>query len=568
MKQIKKTITILATLLLIVTMVTGLLPADFVNAATSRLSVSDKRLWLNGAGSFEVTISERTSNDILSVWVADEEALDITVGEWNGDTCTVDLTANKSGILRVIVTAAGTQKTVKVYATPLHDMTSEEIYDYAHDTVVEIETYDRKGNLYMGAGFFIGDGLVLTNHHVVEAAKTIKITDYNGKEYTAKSVLGFDKEKDLILIQVSKTNTAALNIAESVKGGQRIYSYGSPLCITGTFTQGMIANPHVEIDGNNYVQLAMPSGVGSGGGPIMDTQGRVVGVMCLVVNGAQNMSFAVDYATIREFLGELNDDTAMSMKKFYKTTKGQTKESNFYDIIGSSVSDNNAVVYTSLFSESTSKDIYEQAHDAMVAIVGDIYVLYEDGSVKLEERTIGSGFFIGLDTIVTNHHVLAVQGVRDLRAKDYNGHTYLFTSVSSIAAYDLGIATVTCMDGLDHHTSLDVWPGYIPAGGETVYAFGNPGGYLCTFADGVVACPTRTLSDLQCAVLGYSTDLRFINFTAPITKGSSGGPLLNKYGKVIGVNTVTIDEIEENNYAVQIDQLSKLGKLGKAGTGN
>lgn len=555
----KRVLSVFTAIVLALAIVIGVMPAEAASASTDRLSVSAERLWLDGPGKLMIKVKDHTKADKVTMWTADETAVDIEMGKWKDDSCEVTLTPKKNGLIRLIVSLDNEQTTVKLYMTRLHDMTSEEVYQFAHDAVVEIETYDRENNLYIGSGFFVGDGMVLTNHHVVEAAKSIKITDYNGKTYKLKKVLGYDETKDLILFQVSKTNSAAFNIAEDAKGGQRIYSFGSPLCITGTFAQGMVANPHVEMYETDFVQLAMPSGIGSGGGPVIDEQGRVIGVMCRVVTGAQNMSFAVDYAEITTFMNRLTSKDAISMKKFYKTTKGKTKASNFYDIIGSTTEDNSAIIYTGLFEEKSSTDIYADAHDAMVAIVGDAFVLYPDYSLKYEEVTVGSGFFISKDTIVTNEHVLTSYA-QNLRAEDYNGHTYYFESQKKSMQYDLGVVQVYCEDGLDEHTSLEVWPGYIPAGGETVYTFGNPEGFLCTFSDGVVAASTRTFSALQRAGKGYAEDLRFINFTAPIAPGSSGGPLINKYGKVIGVNSIMVTDTEGNNYAIQIDQISKIDK--------
>lgn len=558
MKHMKRIFTTFTAIILAVALVLGIMPAESASAATDgRLSVSAARLWINGPGKLEITLKDRTGADTLEVRASDNTAVDIEVGAWDGDTCEVKLTPNRNAQIKLYVEAAGEKITVKVYLHVCRDLTSEQIYQYAHDAVVEIETYDREGNLYIGAGFFVGDGMVLTNHHVVEAAKSIKITDYNGKKYTLKKVLGYDEVKDLILFQVSKTNTSAFNIAKNAVGGERIYSFGSPLCITGTFAQGMVANPHVEMYETDFVQLAMPSGIGSGGGPIIDEQGFVVGVMCRVVTSAQNMSFAVDYNEITAFMERLTADDAISMKKFYRTTRGKTKESNFHNIIEGTSEDSSSLIYTGMLEEKNSKEIYADAHDAMVAIVGDGYVLYEDNTIGYEEVTIGSGFFISADTIVTNEHVM-VSYIDNLRAVDYNGHTYMITKQKKSMEYDLAILEVVCEDGLDKHTSLEVWPGYIPSGGETVYTFGNPAGFLCTFADGVVAASTRTFTAFQRSDKGYADDLRFIHFTAPISPGSSGGPLINKYGKVIGVNSIMVIDTEGNNYAIQIDQLSKL----------
>ena len=97
---------------------------------------------------------------------------------------------------------------------------------------------------------------------------------------------------------------------------------------------------------------------------------------------------------------------------------------------------------------------------------------------------------------------------------------------------------------------LETAAGYRPAVGETVYGMGSPAGYKCTFSEGIVIMSTRKYA-LE------NTKMDFINISVPITQGSSGGPLINKYGQVIGINSRIINVTVNSNLAVPIKYVSE-----------
>lgn len=545
-------------ILAVFTILIGLLPINEAQAASARLSAETSRLWLNGPGTLKITLKKHAEGEELTAKAKSSTSVKIEIGEWDGDVCTIKLTPKKTKNTTLTVTAAGETVKVKLYMTKLGTKASEDIYTYARDAVVEIDTRDSVGARYVGTGFFIGDGLVLTNQHIVASAQSIRIADYNDKEYAIKKILAYDEVRDLILFQVEKTNTAALCLADSVRGGERIYSFGNPVCMTCTYVSGVVANPSAEVSGYdyNFIQLAMPSGIGSGGGPILNTKGQLLGIMTLTVTSAQNMSFAVNYDIIGEFLDEMDQkDTSMSLKKLYSMNAGKKKDTNDYDIAGERSDVSNAISYANAFPELDSADIYDLAHDAVVVFYYEREYKDDNGKLVKEDYNLGSGFFINENAVVTNAHVVDLRSQVNLKIKDYNDNRYTISTVNEKSTYDLAVVTVK---GSGKHSALKLLSGYLPAVGETVYTFGNPAGYLCTFADGVVAMTTRTFSEETGESMGFAPDLRFINITAPITPGSSGGPLINKFGYVIGVNAVTLNVTEDNNFAIQIDQLSKI----------
>ena len=160
----------------------------------------------------------------------------------------------------------------------------------------------------------------------------------------------------------------------------------------------------------------------------------------------------------------------------------------------------------------------------------------------------GSGFFVRENLIATNFHVIegATQGTAKLVGK-YTTH-----AIEGITATDktndLALLKVTTsgIKPLPLGMSSDVKIG------EMVYVAGNPKGLEGTFSDGIVSNKRG----------GYTNER--LQMTAPISPGSSGGPVLNRKGKVIGVSFMTIEGGQNLNFAIPSRYLGVL--LARSGT--
>ncbi len=166
----------------------------------------------------------------------------------------------------------------------------------------------------------------------------------------------------------------------------------------------------------------------------------------------------------------------------------------------------------------------------------------------------GSGFVVRSDgVIVTNYHVMDGATVALV---EVGGQVY--EDIQVLAAneeWDLAILKVNAsnLTALPLSGSIDD-----VRLGEQVIAMGNPEGLKRTVSDGIISTVYRRLE-------GFDYD--HIQTTAPISKGSSGGPLLNMRGEVIGVNTLTYLTGQNLNFAVPIDLLhSLMNDLGEAQT--
>jgi hypothetical protein len=155
----------------------------------------------------------------------------------------------------------------------------------------------------------------------------------------------------------------------------------------------------------------------------------------------------------------------------------------------------------------------------------------------------GSGFFIDANgTIVTSYHVIEYANAIDVDMPD--GSKYTVTSIISFdEMLDLAILKIDTTAAPALTVSQDA-----PIVGEPVYANGSALGKLDgTFTSGTISSTSREVNGISC-----------IQMDAAISSGNSGGPLVNRYGEVIGVNAMSYNGGENLNLAVKIDNLDHL----------
>ncbi len=182
----------------------------------------------------------------------------------------------------------------------------------------------------------------------------------------------------------------------------------------------------------------------------------------------------------------------------------------------------------------TAKEIAEKALSATV------YLEMTDRNGKT--LGFGSGFFVGQNQIATNFHVIdgAAKGTAKLVGKSTR---YTIEGISATdRKNDIAILKVTALRG----EPLPLGDSDTVKIGETVYVAGNPIGLEGTFSDGIIS-----------GIRERYTRKR-LQMTAPISQGSSGGPVLNGNGEVIGVSFMTIEGGQNLNFAIPSSYLNAL----------
>lgn len=173
----------------------------------------------------------------------------------------------------------------------------QELYKKCASAVFYLERYNSEGALMgIGSGFFItADGLAVTNYHVISGASSAIITASDGRTYQVKGICGYDTKKDIAILQIDGSGFSTLQLGDSdqLAVGAHVYALGSPLGLLNTISDGVVSNVPQTVNASSFIQFSAPISQGSGGGPIINEYGQVVGITCLTVLTGQTLNFAV-----------------------------------------------------------------------------------------------------------------------------------------------------------------------------------------------------------------------------------------------------------------------------------
>jgi S1-C subfamily serine protease len=179
--------------------------------------------------------------------------------------------------------------------------------------VVGIAARNRRGQQGGGSGvLFAPDGYILTNAHVVERARELRVTLTDGADLVG-SLVGSDPATDLAVVRVegSKLNHAQLGSSEDLRVGQLVVAIGNPLGFSSTVSAGVISalGRTMRAQDGRLIDPVLQTDValnpGNSGGPLVDSRARVVGINTMIILGAQGLSFAVPVDTARWVIGQL-----------------------------------------------------------------------------------------------------------------------------------------------------------------------------------------------------------------------------------------------------------------------
>lgn len=192
--------------------------------------------------------------------------------------------------------------------------------DKVKNAVVKIDVFKNvKGKLTRsgsGSGFiFSSDGLIFTNCHVVEGAAKIMVSLLNENEIEA-TLIGKDPDTDLAILKIYSDgySVAQLGEASRLQIGQFVIAIGNPYGYQHTVTTGVVSALGRTLQTqngklvDNVIQTDAALNPGNSGGPMISTEGEVVGVNTAMIMGAQGLSFSVAIDTAKEIASQLMQD--------------------------------------------------------------------------------------------------------------------------------------------------------------------------------------------------------------------------------------------------------------------
>jgi serine protease Do len=185
----------------------------------------------------------------------------------------------------------------------------EKLFEKVRPSVVIITFAGRDGGREgLGTGFVVGsDGLIATNLHVIGEARPVAVETADGKRFEVTVIEASDRPADLALIRIDAHNLTPLELGDSdtLKQGQPVVAVGNPHGLTHSVVSGIVSGQR-EIDGRQMIQLAIPIEPGNSGGPLLDLEGRVHGLLTMKSQVTPNLGFAVAINRLKPLIEKPN----------------------------------------------------------------------------------------------------------------------------------------------------------------------------------------------------------------------------------------------------------------------
>lgn len=191
------------------------------------------------------------------------------------------------------------------------------------------------------------------------------------------------------------------------------------------------------------------------------------------------------------------------------------------------------------YTESFSLPTYtaEEIYRAAVKYVGEIVTYDKDGN----ELALGAGFVISEDgKVATNYHVIEDAYSAKITINDVE------YDIEGVWAYDAYVDIAVLKISGNNLKFANICSNSVTTG-STVYAIGSPKGLTNTYSKGIITTAQREIDGIT-----------YVQHDAAITAGNSGGPLVNEYGEVIGINTWTFTDSQNLNFAIFASELKDI----------
>jgi serine protease Do len=163
----------------------------------------------------------------------------------------------------------------------------------------------------LGSGFILdASGHVITNAHVVEDAKTVRVRLADDREFAAR-LKGRDTRLDLALLEIQGAKDlppAALGSSEELRVGEYVVAIGNPFGLGNTVTMGIVSAKSRELGAGPYddfIQTDASINPGNSGGPLFNLKGQVVGINAAINPAARGIGFAIPIDALKEVLPQL-----------------------------------------------------------------------------------------------------------------------------------------------------------------------------------------------------------------------------------------------------------------------
>lgn len=292
-------------------------------------------------------------------------------------------------------------------------MSVQDIVENVKNSVVEIQTSVTKTNIFLqqfvssgaGSGVILSkDGLIVTNHHVIEEADTIKVRLNNGEEYDA-TLIASDTQSDLAVLRISADNLqpAVVGDSSTLKVGEDVVAIGNPLgSLGGTVTEGILSalDREITIDDQKMTLLQTSAAInpGNSGGGLFNAKGELIGIVNAKSSGSgiEGLGFAIPVNEMKSVVEDLVETGKVQGRlalgiRYYEISSVQQAMKHGVNTLGLLVSEVEA--------NSNADRAGIQANDIIVEVDGEQITTKEDLTSILNNHKVGDNMDI---TVVRN----------------------------------------------------------------------------------------------------------------------------------------------------------------------
>jgi serine protease Do len=166
----------------------------------------------------------------------------------------------------------------------------------------------------LGSGFvWTSDGIIVTNNHVVEGASRITVNFQDGTQSPAK-LIGVDPDSDLAVLKVDARNLrpAPLGTSSDLLIGETVIAVGNPFGLSGSVTTGVVSATGRSVPSKeegrtftDFIQTDASINPGNSGGPLLNIEGKVIGINAAIYAQAQGIGFAIPVDRARKVIEDL-----------------------------------------------------------------------------------------------------------------------------------------------------------------------------------------------------------------------------------------------------------------------
>jgi serine protease Do len=166
----------------------------------------------------------------------------------------------------------------------------------------------------LGSGFvWSSDGIVVTNNHVVEGASRIIVNTQDGRQLPA-TLLGVDPDSDLAVLRINDKNLTPAPIGTSgdLMIGESVVAVGNPFGLSGTVTTGVVSALGRSVPSQDqtrtftdFIQTDASINPGNSGGPLLNIEGKVIGINVAIYAQAQGIGFAIPVDRAKKVIADL-----------------------------------------------------------------------------------------------------------------------------------------------------------------------------------------------------------------------------------------------------------------------